>query len=173
MKNKKELFILVGCPGLGKSTFIKEHLPYFNGYSKVVSRDQIRFSMVNEDEEYFSKENDVFNKYIEEIKDGLEYCDSTIADATHLNPASRNKLLRALGNSLKGVEVNAIVIRGTLDLALAQNRKRVGTRSFVPESAVKRMFTQQIEPSFEEGFRKIYIYDNSKDVKLMIIEKEA
>ena len=46
------LIMMMGCPGVGKSTFVKEHCPeHIDTY---VSRDDIRFSIVREDEEYFS-----------------------------------------------------------------------------------------------------------------------
>ena len=51
------LYIYCGIPGSGKSYYaqnIQKDVPY-------LSRDAIRFSMVNEDEEYFSKETKVFN----------------------------------------------------------------------------------------------------------------
>ena len=170
---KKKLYILVGCPGLGKSTWIKNHLHTFDGYTSVISRDNIRFLLTPENEGYFSREKDVFKKYIEDIKDGLEYCDNTIADATHLNEASRSKLLRALGQSLRNVEVNAIVIRGSLETALSQNENRIGTRAYVPQTVVRRMFNQFTMPTFEEGFDKIYIYNPYKEgAKYTIFEKE-
>ena len=148
--------------GSGKSTWIKEHLHAFPGYTKVVSRDDIRFTLVKECEEYFSKEKEVFNTYIEEIKDGLRYCDTTVADATHLNEASRNKLLRALGSALQDVEVDAVVIKAKLETALNQNENRKDTRSYVPRSQIRRMYSQQTLPSFEEGFEKIYVYQADK-----------
>ena len=52
----KKLYVMCGGPGSGKSTWIKKNLPTFKGYTKVVSRDEIRFSLVKEGEEYFSKE---------------------------------------------------------------------------------------------------------------------
>lgn len=170
---KKKLYILVGCPGLGKSTWIKNHLHTFDGYTSVISRDNIRFLLTPENEGYFSREKNVFKKYIEDIKDGLEYCDNTIADATHLNEASRSKLLRALGQSLRNVEVNAIVIRGSLETALNQNENRIGTRAYVPQTVVRRMFNQFTMPTFEEGFDKIYVYNLYKEgAKYTIFEKE-
>ena len=168
----KRLYVLVGCAGSGKSTWIKEHLHAFLGYTKVVSRDDIRFTLVKEGEEYFSKEKEVFKQYIEGIKDGLKYCDTIIADATHLNEASRNKLLRALGPALQDVEVDAVVIKAKLETALNQNENRRDTRSYVPRSQIHRMYSQQTMPTFEEGFDKIYIYQPDKvGIKYTILER--
>jgi hypothetical protein len=57
---------MCGCPASGKSTWIKER---FNEDTDAwCSRDKIRFSMVNEEEEYFSKENEVFDTWIYTIQ---------------------------------------------------------------------------------------------------------
>ena len=52
-KSKKQLIIMCGAPGSGKSTYIEKHFISFPGYTKVVSRDQIRFSILKDDEDYF------------------------------------------------------------------------------------------------------------------------
>lgn len=121
----------------------------------MVSRDQIRFSLVGEDEEYFSKEKEVFEKFVEAIKEGLDSDLDVYADATHLNEASRSKLLRALGTSLKGIKVEAIVIRPSFDTIVKQNAQRSG-REFVPLSALRRMSYQFTMPTEEEGFDRIW-----------------
>ena len=170
---KKKLFILVGCAGTGKSTWVKNHIRTLEGTSAAVSRDAIRFSLVGEDEEYFSKETQVFHQYVKELKDSLYLNDNTIADATQINEMSRNKLLRALGSSLKDVEINAIVFKNDLDTIKAQNEERKGTRAYVPVEQIKRMYTQLTVPTFEEGFDKIYFYNPKKtNIKYTIIEKE-
>ena len=127
----------------------------------MISRDEIRFSLVSEDEEYFSKENEVYNKFVEEIKDGLINNDVVFADATHINEASRSKLLRSLGESLKDVKVIAIVIKPSLDVALAQNAQREG-RKLVPRGQIRRMWFQFTKPTLEEGFDEIWTYKNFK-----------
>lgn len=169
MKNK--LYVMCGCPGSGKSTYCKERRPYFGENVRYISRDDIRFSLVNEGEEYFSHENEVFKEYIENIKQGLRICDATIADATHLNRGSRTKLFRNLGTSLKGCKVIAVVIRTPLEVCLERNEKRVDTRAYVPVSAIKNMYESFTMPTFEEGFDEIVIVDTVKN-KTVIKTKE-
>ena len=167
------LWVLCGVPGSGKSTWARTHIDKISDDVKYVSRDEIRFSIVKEDEEYFSKENEVFRKFIEEIKDGLINHKDTIADATHLNKASRNKLLRSLGESLKECKINIIVISTPLEIALERNEERKGTRSYVPRGVIRRMKSQYEIPSEEEGFDKIIFYDETNpSVQYIIIERD-
>ena len=169
---KSKLWILVGMPGSGKSYWVANHKDYFPGSCASVSRDTIRFILVKEDEPYFSKEKQVFEKFIEHIKVGLQYYDNTIADATHINPSSRGKLLRALGDSLKDVEINAIVIDTCLAKCLEQNAGREG-RKLVPETAIRNMFSNFSMPTLEEGFDNIYIYrQNGDKVTYEILRKK-
>ena len=159
MEKSNRLYVMVGIPGSGKSYFLANNnlvKPY-----KVVSRDKIRFSLVKEEEEYFSKEKEVFNKFIKEIKDGLDGGFNVYADATHINEASRTKLLKALGSSLKGIKVEAIVIKPPYNIIEKQNAQRTG-RKFVPLSAIQRMYSQFTMPSCEEGFNKIWKVENNE-----------
>ena len=82
---KKKLYVMVGIPGSGKSTFLKNHNIFFNEPYKIISRDEIRYSIISDEDEYFSKENEVFKKFIEEIKNSLLINEETYADATHIN----------------------------------------------------------------------------------------
>ena len=159
MEKSNKLYIMVGIPGSGKSTWIANHKSSFSRPYKIVSRDEIRFSLVAEDEEYFSKEKEVFKKFVEAIKEGLDSDLDVYADATHINEASRTKLLRALGCSLKGIKVEAIVIKPPFDIIEQQNAQRTG-REFVPLSAIRRMNGQFTMPSCEEGFNKVWIITN-------------
>jgi hypothetical protein len=132
----------------------------------VVSRDDIRFSIVREDEEYFSHENEVYAEFIRQIKEGLNFNSEVYVDATHLNEISRAKTLRALGTSLKDVEVNVIWVRVPLEVALNQNENRKDTRSYVPRGAIRRMHSQLTRPIKEEGFDHIYIVENGKEKEI-------
>ena len=171
--SKKKMFVMCGGAGSGKSTWIQNNLHTFEGYTSVVSRDQIRFLFVHEGEDYFSRETEVYAKFIDDIQFGIENADNVIVDATHLNEGSRGKLLRRIGPALKGVEVIAVVIKVPLEVSLEQNEKRKGSRSYVPRSVVRRMHYQFTMPTFEEGFDKIYVYNPYKEgAKYTIFEKE-
>ena len=166
MTKNKTLYVMVGIPGSGKSTFINTHC---QSDWKIVSRDQVRFSIVREDEEYFSKEKKVFKTFIEEIVRGLKDYDITVADATHLNQGSRLKLLNSLGVNLRGVKVEAIVLRTSLETALERNSQRIG-RELVPEESIKNMFNNFTIPKFEEGFDAINIVEEDGEIKRYILE---
>ena len=60
----KTLYMMIGIPGSGKSTWLKTYAD--NGV--IISRDEVRFSMVREDEPYFSREKEVFESFIEDMK---------------------------------------------------------------------------------------------------------
>ena len=167
---KTRLWILCGIPGSGKSTWIQNHINYFSDSCAVISRDAIRFSKVTDVDNYFSKEKEVWADYVKAAKDSLKENKDTILDATHINESSRGKILRALKEDIKDVEVNAIMINVSLSVALERNAGREGM-ALVPESAIKRMYSQLTKPSLEEGFNHIYIYsEKNGKIKYQIIE---
>ena len=65
--------------------------------------------------------------------------------------------MRALGSATKGVTLGSIFVDVPLELALKQNEQRKGTRAYVPQSVIKRMYLTLTKPTKEEGFDKIYV----------------
>lgn len=144
-----KLFLMVGFPGSGKSTWLKNHC---KENDIIVSRDTIRFSMVKENEEYFSKEKEVFKEYCKQINENLAAGHNVFADATHLNVASRKKVL----DNVTGYDsVHAIVMDTSLTEAIKRNDNRTG-REFVPRSAIRRMAAQFEFPDITENFDTVY-----------------
>lgn len=162
-----KLFLMMGAPGSGKSTWIQKNLKPDDIY---ISRDKIRFSMLQEGEEYFSHEPKVFNTFVEQINSALMLNISNhirvFADASHLNPASRAKLL----NKIEAYrdETNVIWLRTPLMICYQRNDNREG-RAKVPHSIIKSMYDSQQEPSYREGINKVYIIDG-KTEELKILE---
>jgi predicted kinase len=143
--------MMVGIPGSGKSTWVKNNFPDIIP----VSRDAIRFELLDErGGEYFDYEDEVFDKFIRQIIGSLVADEITIADATHLNKKSRAKVLDKVRKFAD--EIEAIVMDVHLITALERNDLRKG-RAFVPRSVIRRMFYQMEAPTKEEGFDKITI----------------
>lgn len=155
---QKNLYVLVGTPGSGKSTWVQKQN---NG--TVISRDVIRFALLGKDDEYFASENQVFSLYIEAIQRALDNGENVFADATHLNEASRNKLLRNL--NLNNVQLVAVNFNVPLNVCFERNNQRSG-RAKVPESAVRRMFYSKSDPMTDTKikFNKVIdIDENGKE----------
>ena len=144
----KTLLMMVGIPGSGKTYYAKHNL--INENTAYISRDEVRFSMITDEDEYFGKEKQVFNTFIKNIKEALnnDTINNIIVDATHLNWASRNKLLTALGlreGKYPELQVIPVVINVPFDIAAKQNEYRSG-RACVPKSVIRRMFYQMTDP---------------------------
>ena len=142
---------MCGPPGTGKSTWVKNFIESAENQVKVVSRDEIRFAKLQESEDYFNKENEVFDDFIKQLNDALHdnQYDAVVADATHLTQRSRNKVLDQL--DLENVEIIPVVMLTSMTTALARNEKRTG-RARVPVSVIKRMFYQFEIPNDNEKY---------------------
>lgn len=149
---KNKLYVMAGCPGSGKSTYAKSHFPD----ALYVSRDEIRFSMVSEDEEYFSKEDEVFQAFIDKINEGLRQSLDVVADATHLNNVSRYKLLYSLDLNRNKTELEIVYLHPPLEVCIERNEKRKGTRSYVPVDVLKKMYYSFKAPFFTDGMFDVY-----------------
>lgn len=144
------LYVMVGLPGSGKSTIAQE-IKNTSMYTIVISRDDIRFSLLKEKDQYFAKEKEVFITFKNKINKYLNEGYDVIADATHLNTASRNKLLK----NVHGYnELIAVVADTSIEDCLKRNSKRKG-RKKVPDETIKSMANNFYKPTFEEGFDRI------------------
>lgn len=153
---KQRLFMMVGAPGTGKSTFVLNNMKEDFIY---ISRDEIRYSLLEEGDDYFAKERKVFNEFILRINEAIMWDDypNIIIDATHLTKASRAKVLKRLATV---DEIRAMVMTTPLEVALERNAKREG-RTRVPDDVVKSMYNSFELPTKEEGFDSIaYINEN-------------
>ena len=142
------LYILIGAPGCGKSTWAKEKKTL--GWS-VVSRDEIRYAYLNNDETYFSHEKEVFDTFVNALAASVLSNKNTVADATNLNESSRTKLLKALAARLSPSTYNIIFIYfdTSYTTCFRRNASRQG-RAHVPEKELSSMFAAQSFPSYNE-----------------------
>lgn len=157
-----KLYLMVGAPGSGKSTWAEDHI---NKDTMWISRDVIRFTMLDDaqlqnlsQEEYFSQEKAVYREFIKQIGWCLQVGYNVFADATHLTEKSRNRLLKLLKQSYGEdiySEVNAICLHTSFDSCVERNNQRLG-RKKVPIEHIRNMYNSLHYPTLEEGYANIY-----------------
>lgn len=161
--NKGILYISCGIPGSGKSTFLKK---VAKKDESVISRDEIRFALLKEGEEYFSHEEEVFKQFVKIITDHINSGLNVYADATHLNYASRKKLTDALLKAgCQPADVQAIYFDIPLNICLERNEKRAGTKAYVPRGVIRRM-SFQLE--FPVEFSTTWVIDEKGNISKWI-----
>ena len=63
----KQLFLMCGVAGAGKSTYLSNIKN-----AVVISRDEIRFSLIGDFDDYFAKEDEVFATFIQKIQNAID-----------------------------------------------------------------------------------------------------
>lgn len=136
---KPKLYILCGPPGSGKTSFAIEAINYCHNKLTYISRDEIRFSLLNNDDDYFDKEKEVWKEFIKRIQSAINRNDEIIiVDATHLSPISRERLI----TNIKGLTKYYVYFLNfitPLAICLKNNNKRQG-RAKVPSDVLRRMY---------------------------------
>ena len=157
-KKQQTVYVLCGCPGSGKSTWINQR--YVWDYDALISRDSLRFNLLKPGEDYFSKESIVREMFYEGIEQATSPTNSNPApnifiDATHLSPVAR----AATRCHINGCPYQiAVSVEVPLNIALERNALRTG-RALVPESAIYNMYKRYEKPTLKEGFDEIWHID--------------
>lgn len=140
----KTVWMMVGAPGSGKTWVAKNILMKGLGW-RYISRDEIRFSIIKEGDEYFQYEDEVFDTFTQCIRNALneEGIFNVIADATHLNWPSRRKLLHAI--RVPASHIIPVVVENSLNEALSNNNERQGNAK-ISQSVIRRMYVQTTDP---------------------------
>jgi predicted kinase len=129
-----------------------------------ISRDQIRFALLNDEDEYFKVEDKVRKYFYQQIEDTTSdgYTDDRIfIDATHISAKSR----RLIRNHIKARPYQiAISFEIPLNVALERNSQRCG-RALVPETAIYNMYYRYEIPSLKEGFDEIWHIDEKGNIR--------
>jgi D-glycero-D-manno-heptose 1,7-bisphosphate phosphatase len=144
-----ELVLMIGIPGIGKSTFRSSFLPYHG----LVNLDSIHALL--DPENGHNKNNNRIARTVEKtiIVENLKNGIDTIVDATNIDVRTREKYF-AMAD---GHKIKAVVFPTDVERAIYQNTLR---ERKVPEKVI-RMFANKFEnPTTNEGFDGIYDSQN-------------
>ena len=156
-----KLYLMAGAPGSGKTYWATHHLTENDKY---ISRDEIRFSMLEDKDDYFARENEVFDEFIKQINNSLMIYDNVFVDATHLNFASRNKTISRIHVPVD--EINVVFLDTSLNTCIKRNAQRTG-RKFVPEIVIKNMYRSINFPEKEEGIKNVYVIKENEPINII------
>lgn len=147
------LVLLSGVAGSGKSSFAKE---YFKD-AKVISSDEIRYSLTSSYHVLLKDMNIVYDKMIEETNDFFKSNkDITIVlDSTFLDDSRREYFLSRIKGQDKTI---LIMLRVPLEEIIRRNKNRKEDK-VVPEQVIKEMYSRFSYPKQEN----ISHYDEIKE----------
>lgn len=152
---KNKLFILIGIPCSGKSTYSKKFLYKTN--TLVVSSDEIRKELTGT-YKYSSKNNEsVFKiaktRIYEALSDGYD----VVWDATNLNEKHRKDFIKI--GKITNSELVAVVFNIPLQVCLNRNSQR-DFEIRLPDTVIKKMATANLNIDESEGFNDIIFKNN-------------
>lgn len=161
MKQKK-VYVLSGPPASGKSTWVRANI---TKGAEWISRDNVRFSFLKDNEDYFAHEDEVFDTFINYINQTLENPEvhTIFIDATHVNRRSRHKTLSKVRRQ-NIEELNCVCFTTPLEVCIARNHLRKG-RAKVPQHAIENMFKSCVAPTAVEGFDHVYAVNENGEMK--------
>ena len=144
---------MCGPAGSGKTTWVQDHASA--GVSAHISRDCIRFDMLQPGEHYFSREDDVYAEFVKQVAQALTspWVNEVYADATHLTEQARMKLVYCVDRKLPQdfkYDLMAVVIFPPVEVAIQRNAQRTG-RACVPETVIRNMYNSFEDPWDDEN----------------------
>lgn len=150
---------MMGIPASGKSTITNTILAE-NPNALVVSRDAIRFNLLEDGDDYFKYEDEVIDTFYRTIQDGLldDMHDVIVADATHITTKSRFDLWNHI-TIPEDTYVTGYWIDCSIEVAVSRNEQREG-RARVPEKVIRNMYKAAKAPLYTEPFHVVEFINN-------------
>ena len=146
------LYMLIGLPGSGKSTYA-ETLMEKHPDALYLSSDKIREELYG-DESIQGNPQEVFGNLHHKMRKALGNNIDVIYDATNLSRKNRKKAVEIAKSANPTTIVHYIVVDTPLDECLCRNANR---ERKVPENVIVRMSEQFNFPQSDEGFSDIEI----------------
>ena len=130
-----KVYLMMGLPGLGKSTYARDFIMNRNGSTIVVSSDDLRAALLNDIER--QNENKLIFSLMRDITvNALLAGKDVIYDATNIKEDNRRKLIVDLKAHVDKLEAVGVYCVGTL---LAAFNRNGGRDRQVPEFVIEKM----------------------------------
>lgn len=155
------LIIMMGPAGIGKSYWAKQFQKKHDD-CVIVSRDHIRFSLLDTKDNYFEYEDKVEQTYYDTINNMLLTHKYVIADATQITRKSRKKLMQNLKLPSRTKRIG-VWIEGPIQLAMRNNSQKTG-RAYVDPNIIQQMYTYKVSPQKWEGFDEIIFISQEQNL---------
>lgn len=158
--NKPVLYVLIGIPASGKSTIAKS----FN--CSIVSLNDIGFKLYGSEKERTNNKQ-VFEEACCQVEKCLENGNSVVYDAPNLQQNERRDFLNRISTKCKKI---GVLVATDIEIALEQNKSRLRQ---VPETVILRMYKGFNFPDISEGFDRVIIWTNPKNISTISAVREA
>lgn len=157
----KDIYILVGPPASGKSTWIQKE---FRGECHVVSTDNIIQAVADDEGKTY---NEVFSSFIKEAEE-MMWSDfdiyvtggytPIIVDRTNMNRKARARFINRLRTHRNDYKIHAVVFPKPED---EEYEYRLHNRpgKTIPEAVINGMLAAFQMPTADEGFDTVSVYE--------------
>lgn len=154
------LFMLIGNPGSGKSTFVKTN-QYSEPYDVVLSTDAWLETFAKMNDLTYNEAFEMYYKDAEKaLKSDLAYAlrskKNIIYDQTNLTKKSRAKKLKSIPKDYKKI---AVFFDTSTDIIISENQKRIEHGRSIPIGTLTNMIQSLEFPCKDEGFDDIVIIE--------------
>ena len=155
---QKRVWLLAGIPGSGKTTWVKKMVAERGGIH--CSRDEVRFSLLEDGEDYFAHEDEVFRIWTEKVHQAILSPDvpNVYIDATHLTEKSRAKVIDSLPTT--NYILITVFFDTPLETCLERNEQRTG-RAYVPPQVIRNMYASY-EKNTRYGDATLHLDENGE-----------
>ena len=160
-----KLNVLIGIPGSGKTTFVKEFIKENN--CVLVSTDQVRKDNPN------ISEDRVWPTVYQNIGESLAAGKDVVFDATSITPKVRDRLKENIKAYCNEYELNGYYFPTYYKLCIDRVNKRnnIEGELFLPIEVVASYGNKVIPPTYNEGFNNAYcIFNRPELLKNVVLD---
>lgn len=152
----QNVYIMVGIPGSGKSTWVKQHLN--KEFELAFSSDMYREKLCGNASDQ-TKNKQVFCTLYQDMKDALMEGKSICFDATNVTLKDRAKFVNLCREVNKEIRIHAVYLSINKADAVVRDKKRARV---VGEEVIDKFIKRLVEPKLDEGFSSITQIYNSR-----------